>query len=69
MLKASKGVGTSETGRAAIEGLSLYFQRIPKLSHAFRKAVASLFVGTEVLNLASQCGVVLMEDSPVHTSG
>jgi len=52
-LKASEGIGTGETGRATIEGLSLYFQGLSELSHAFGKAVASLFVGAEVLDFPS----------------
>ena len=50
-LKVSKGVGPSETGQATVEGLSLYLQRLSKLPHALCETIASLLVGTEMLDL------------------
>jgi len=68
-LKASEGVGTGETGRAAVEGLPFYLKGVSELSHTYGEAVASLFVGTEMLDLAGQSGVVLVKDGPVYTAG
>jgi len=52
-LEASESVGPGKTGRAAVEGLSLYLKGLSKLSHAFCKAVASLLVRAKMLYFAS----------------
>jgi len=52
-LKASECIGPGETGRASVEGLSLYFKRLSQLSHAHRQSVTGLLVRLKVLNLSS----------------
>jgi len=67
-LEASKGVGLGKAGQTSVEGLPFYFQRLTKLAHPVSKTIAGLLVRAKVLDLASQCGVVLMKDGPVDAS-